>query len=238
MKNLLFTIAAFLLAANSALAIGNMPNLAQNVSAPDDIISSSPSTTFTGNDPREEGYWIITVNKDNEEMWYPLKINLVGNYETFIDFHAMIFGSRAHIYYCVNGQLYGAPAQETPVILGDALQNELKPYYPSSGNKINYYTLAAGYSYYLGTVFTYLDTGEFDKFYVNSARVGTVGAQTMLGDVDLDFEVTISDVTVLIDYLLNGDSNRYVDMYNADLEQDGVVNIADVTSLIDLLLQK
>ena len=56
---------------------------------------------------------------------------------------------------------------------------------------------------------------------------------SMLGDVNMDNQVSIGDVTALIDYLLNEDSTG---MSNADINQDQDVSIADVTALIDMLL--
>ena len=47
--------------------------------------------------------------------------------------------------------------------------------------------------------------------------------------------VNISDVTSLIDYLLNGDSSQ-ISTKNADVNGDGHINISDVTALIDTLL--
>ena len=55
------------------------------------------------------------------------------------------------------------------------------------------------------------------------------------GDVNGDGEVTISDVTALIDYLLNGDASA-INTYAADCNRDKGVSIADVTVLIDYLL--
>ena len=55
------------------------------------------------------------------------------------------------------------------------------------------------------------------------------------GDVDGDGSVAISDVTVLIDYLLGGDDSG-IDINAADCDQDGNVTISDVTALIDYLL--
>ena len=55
------------------------------------------------------------------------------------------------------------------------------------------------------------------------------------GDADGDNNVTISDVTSLIDYLLSNDPSRVV-MAACDVNDDDVVNISDVTSLIDYLL--
>lgn len=49
------------------------------------------------------------------------------------------------------------------------------------------------------------------------------------GDVDKSGDVNISDVTILIDNLLNA-------VQEGDVDQDGVVNIMDMTCLIDYLL--
>ena len=59
--------------------------------------------------------------------------------------------------------------------------------------------------------------------------------QILLGDVDMDGVVGINDATVLIDYLLNGDSTG-IDLEAADMDEDGNVAIADVTAIIDYLL--
>ena len=56
------------------------------------------------------------------------------------------------------------------------------------------------------------------------------------GDVNGDGSVSISDVTALIDYLLNGNPSS-ISLSAADCNQDGSVNIGDVTVLIDYLLK-
>ena len=55
------------------------------------------------------------------------------------------------------------------------------------------------------------------------------------GDIDGDSEVSISDVTALIDYLLSGNPSG-VNLTATDCNQDSSVNISDVTKLIDYLL--
>ncbi len=55
------------------------------------------------------------------------------------------------------------------------------------------------------------------------------------GDVDGDGEVSISDVSVLVDYLLQGDQVQ-INLDNADVDGDGEVTISDVSALIDELL--
>ena len=57
----------------------------------------------------------------------------------------------------------------------------------------------------------------------------------LLGDVNMDGNITITDVTTLIDYLLNPDAIE-IDINAADCLTDGVISITDVTALIDYLL--
>lgn len=54
----------------------------------------------------------------------------------------------------------------------------------------------------------------------------------MPGDVDGDSQITIADVTALIDILLGGVEENA----SADVNLDGQTNISDLTKLIDVLL--
>ena len=69
---------------------------------------------------------------------------------------------------------------------------------------------------------------------VSGSTVPTLGAgnTNLVGDVNHDGEVSIMDVTALIDMLISGD---FSDMAG-DVNQDGMITIMDVTTLIDLLL--
>ncbi len=60
-------------------------------------------------------------------------------------------------------------------------------------------------------------------------------AQVLKGDVNGDGKVRVSDVAVLINYLLSGDPTG-VNLENADVYEDGKINIHDVTELINILL--
>ena len=57
----------------------------------------------------------------------------------------------------------------------------------------------------------------------------------MLGDINGDGNVTVGDVTDLIDYLLFGNASD-INLSSADCNHDNKVNISDVTDLIDYLL--
>lgn len=56
-----------------------------------------------------------------------------------------------------------------------------------------------------------------------------------MGDVDGDNEVSIADVTALINYLLTGDGD-HLNLLAADCNDDGELGIGDVTTLINFLL--
>lgn len=59
--------------------------------------------------------------------------------------------------------------------------------------------------------------------------------EKMRGDVNGDGQLTIADVTTLIDYLLSGDPTGFYEV-NAYINNDSSISIADVTWLIDMLL--
>jgi len=62
-----------------------------------------------------------------------------------------------------------------------------------------------------------------------------VSAQSLKGDVNDDGLLGITDVNLLIDYLLTNDSTG-INLANADADDDGEVSIGDVAELIDTLL--
>jgi hypothetical protein len=87
--------------------------------------------------------------------------------------------------------------------------------------------------------FTIDDDGIYS--FVMPAEGVTIGATFeasspgyLLGDVNNDGDVTIKDVTSLIDYLLSGSGD--INTQAADCSVDGSVTIKDVTALIDYLL--
>ncbi len=71
-----------------------------------------------------------------------------------------------------------------------------------------------------------------DYFAVDNLTIHSIEKR---GDVNVDGNVDISDVTALIGYLLTGNASG-INLTNADCYQDGNVDISDVTSLINYLL--
>ena len=72
-----------------------------------------------------------------------------------------------------------------------------------------------------------------DYFAINNVAI--TSKVVVLGDVNNDGNVSILDVTALIDYLLTGDDSR-INLQNADCNNDNSITIIDVTALIDYLL--
>ncbi len=61
------------------------------------------------------------------------------------------------------------------------------------------------------------------------------GSSALRGDANMDNLVDISDVTVIIDYLLTNNDDG-MNLYNADCDQDNVITVSDVTAVIDYLM--
>ena len=57
-----------------------------------------------------------------------------------------------------------------------------------------------------------------------------------MGDVNFDHEVSIRDVTFLIDYLLVTDDDKTINFKRADMNGDGEITVKDVSLIIDYLL--
>ena len=65
-----------------------------------------------------------------------------------------------------------------------------------------------------------------------SMQFSNTGAPTSLkGDINIDGNVDVSDVTTLVGYILDGETPQ-----NCDLDGDGNVNVTDVTTLVNLIL--
>ena len=63
------------------------------------------------------------------------------------------------------------------------------------------------------------------------------GPEPVVGDVDGDGEVTVSDINVVIDLILGGEYSEE-EMTRADVNDDSEVNISDVNMIIDIIINK
>ncbi|MCR5131814.1 MAG: endonuclease [Prevotella sp.] len=78
------------------------------------------------------------------------------------------------------------------------------------------------------------------RLYIDDIKLVSANEeQTLVGDVNKDGDVTIADVTALVNIILGkateGDSNNY-DFTAADVNTDDEITIADVTALVNIIL--
>ena len=102
-------------------------------------------------------------------------------------------------------------------------------YLPGATYMVEGLTAGNTYEYYVEVV------QNTSMSYRSVVREVTLPGEGLRGDVNMDNQVTIADVTALIDYLLSGDATG-ISVANADCNLDEGVTIADVTALIDYLL--
>ena len=63
-------------------------------------------------------------------------------------------------------------------------------------------------------------------------------AEIVTGDVNGDEQVTIADVTALVNIILGKDTANTYNHQAADVNRDGSITIADVTALVNIILGK
>ncbi|MBR3100422.1 MAG: M6 family metalloprotease domain-containing protein [Muribaculaceae bacterium] len=81
------------------------------------------------------------------------------------------------------------------------------------------------------THITKADNGDISFVFMEQAEpIGIVG------DVNNDGEVSVADVTVLVNIVLNNTPLTGNDLYRADVNGDGEVGVADITALINMIL--
>lgn len=76
---------------------------------------------------------------------------------------------------------------------------------------------------------TYANTAVWERF-VNIFGIGT---EVTTGDVDGDGQISIADLTNLVDLIMSGAEPST----SSDIDGDGSLTIADITALVDILLQ-
>ena len=127
------------------------------------------------------------------------------------------------VYYSIDNGPYQT-AHMTATGNPDEYVGYIKGYHNAS--EVDYYVFGADESghRYQQPVFGELDPHHF-----------TVSMPITLGDVNDDGDVSISDVTSLVNYLLGVTSTQF-NASAADVNNDGKVTVADVAALIDLIL--
>ena len=117
-----------------------------------------------------------------------------------------------------------------PVETGDDTSRLIEGITPDKFYTVN--GLQPGESYLYRVKAFYVNGTESQ--WSNTREVLLQEGQSLRGDADNDGQVSISDVTAIIDYLLSGTGE--INLTAADVDADGTISINDVTTLIDYLL--
>lgn len=183
-------------------------------------------------DPHNDGYWIVILDRIlGNEVWFPLLPMYNGRYANVINLYSSMYDYYfSHFRFVIDGVTYGAPGDE-PVYVHDEMMGhpEWTPLVKGTGNT---YYVDTGFSYWLEAWTIFNDDLEIAGYGANVSKYAPL--VYLVGDVNGDNRVSISDVTDLIDYLLTRHTNIVLD--NADVDDNGSISISDVTALIDMLL--
>lgn len=135
-----------------------------------------------------------------------------------------------HVFRTALGSVFG----ENLKIKGNTYKNEYTIILPSDWNSDKMEVVA-----FISRPLANGVNGIYTDMYVNQASKRKLGEFDepvgLLGDVNGDGAVNITDVTTLIDAVLNDNLDNII-VENADLTGEGAINISDVTELISIVL--
>ena len=181
-----------------------------------DITVGSNQTTPVGHQftPSETYTWLVTVSEGEE-------ITITSHEELFSPDMAII-------------RVYAGDVNELNTLRGEEGDANYRLITDITGLSYTVKNLAEAGTFYYKVKAIYTDGTQ--SRWSNTQRVTLLaGSGHMLGDVNHDGEVSIEDVSLLIDYLMTDDAAG-VCLTCADINGDGEVSIGDVSALIDKLL--
>ena len=199
-----------------------------------------PMEGGTPPDPHMVGVWVVTIDKDGDEIWKELSYNddfytgkLMMYYSEYGGFNPETDARPViPIYFVIDGIKHGAPSPYQSIDFTNSYYNPVV----QTNNK---YTIPVGFAYLIGLFWDYNDDGMYvfvrQYYALDQYEDPTDYIYYIKGDVDGNSIVSIADVVTMIDYLLSGNPSL-LNLTNADCDYNGYVTINDVTLLIDYLL--
>jgi uncharacterized repeat protein (TIGR02543 family) len=119
-----------------------------------------------------------------------------------------------------------------------AYSSSNKPFRGSEGALVNITT----------TIPVYMSTGDYqltmkdirlanvnEEEFVTVSETSTISISTMRGDVNMDFNVTISDVVAVVNYILDKPTKVF-NFMAADVTGDDKVSISDIVGIVNIIL--
>ena len=172
-----------------------------------------PAKEVEPEDPHATGYWLVTIDKDGNEVWEPMAIgDDEDGHQTSIALTYKDYGTfdwqegdneearpNVPFYVVIDGVAYGPDADATVPVYGDANQN------PLFDNE-NMWGVPLGYKYVIGVVKDVID----GNYYLQISRGGFVGLD------ELNAGKTVANV-------------RYFNMAGQEMQQaDGICIIVTI----------
>lgn len=109
---------------------------------------------YNPSDPHMEGYWVVTIDKNGEEIWNELMRRITDDWGTSISLDYAIYGGyipdvdpvrQVPFYFVIDGVRWGASSNEQEAVLSNCWSNQL---YEGGG----FYTMPVGYIYTIGII--------------------------------------------------------------------------------------
>ena len=121
-----------------------------------------PAATVTPEDPHMQGWWIMLLDKNNNEIWYPIWEGSDGSYTTTVTLDYETYGEffldpndptteanrpAVPFYFVVDGEIWGSTEAYQATAMGESANTVSNPLFNGENG---YYTVPVGYSYTLG----------------------------------------------------------------------------------------
>ena len=121
-----------------------------------------PAATVTPEDPHMQGWWIMLLDKNNNEIWYPIWEGSDGSYTTTVTLDYETYGEffldpndptteanrpAVPFYFVVDGEIWGSTEAYQATAMGESANTVSNPLFNGENG---FYTVPVGYSYTLG----------------------------------------------------------------------------------------
>ena len=143
------------------------------------------------------------------------------------------YGSQVSVELCKEGSTAAVATKTfTPQVEPLGIQTERFKFDGLTYNQPYTITLSSGsYTVEIGN----MTTPQPRTFFVYT--VTPVERTILPGDANLDGEVTIADVTAVVNRILGKNADTFSEE-NADVNGDGTITVADVTAVVNIILEK
>ena len=218
------------------------------------IPARDKSNDIPATEPHGTGSWIVLKDKNGADVWYPLGDTIPVTKSIFGD-------GEVPFRFVHEGARYGKKTiyEENSYCEDDTIHGESLSALFETGDD---FTLKAGYNYSMNISYSdMLYYYGFEEYYgclgwtfweIRSYPIYLLGEKMLptitqldsipdepepefiRGDVNGDGSVSPADISVLIDYLLDGAAT--INEFGADVNKDGSIAPSDISALIDYLL--